>query len=94
MLFLNFIVNTENPSISSIQGQILSNGLSIPHKIERTKDLQIWHLKFRPSTFGTYKIHLIHNGLALLSKPKKKDKEQNLKVKSDIKYEHLVFNHP
>jgi hypothetical protein len=44
--------------------------MSIPHKIERTKDLHIWHLKFRPHVSGTYKIHLVHNGLALLSKKK------------------------
>jgi hypothetical protein len=44
--------------------------MSIPHKIERTKDSHIWHLKFQPYTSGIYKIHLIHNGLALLSKNK------------------------
>ncbi|CAM4758481.1 unnamed protein product [Rotaria magnacalcarata] len=62
-------INTENPSISSIQGQILYNGMSVPHKIERTKDLHIWHLKFRPYVPGTYKIHLVHNGLSLISSP-------------------------
>jgi len=66
------IVNTENPSISSIQGQITSNGISIPSKIERTKDSHIWHLKFRPYVAGMYKIHLVHNGLSLLSKKRQK----------------------
>ncbi|CAF3716192.1 unnamed protein product [Rotaria sordida] len=62
-------INTENPSISSIQSQILYNGLSVPHKIERTIDLNIWHLKFRPYVPGSYKINLIHNGLSLITSP-------------------------
>lgn len=73
IFLFNFIVNTENPSISSIQSQILYNGMSVPHKIERAKDLHIWHLKFRPYVAGTYKIHLAHNGLSLISKNKKKN---------------------
>lgn len=68
----SIIVNTDNPSISSIQGQISCNGMSVPHKIERTKDLHVWHLKFRPYVPGTYKVHLTHNGLSLISKKKKK----------------------
>jgi hypothetical protein len=67
-LIISPIVNTENPSISSIQGQISCNGMSVPHKLERTKDLHLWHLKFRPYVSGTYKIHLAHNGLSLISK--------------------------
>ena len=72
--FLNYsfqsfsIVTTENPSITSIQSQISSNGMSIPHHIERNKDSHLWHLKFRPYTSGTYKIQFTHNGLPLLSK--------------------------
>ncbi|CAF1609722.1 unnamed protein product [Rotaria sp. Silwood1] len=62
-------INTENSSISSIQSQILYNGMSVPHKIERTKDLHIWHLKFRPYVPGTYRIHLAYNGLSLISSP-------------------------
>ena len=81
-----FIVNTENSSLASIQGQISSNGMSIPHKIERTKELHTWHLKFRPYTSGSYKIHLTSNGLSLLSK--------NLFFCSDINSNYLEFNHP
>jgi hypothetical protein len=66
--FYFFVVNTENPSVSSIQGQISCNGMSVPHKIERTKDPNIWHLQFRPYVPGTYKVHLTHNSLSLISK--------------------------
>ncbi|UJR31815.1 hypothetical protein I4U23_019292 [Adineta vaga] len=62
-------INTENPSLTSIQGHISCNGMSVPHKIERTKDSTIWHLKFRPYVPGTYKVHLTHNSLSLISSP-------------------------
>ena len=62
------LVSTENPSVTSIQSQISSNGMSIPHQIERSKDSPLWHLKFRPYTPGNYKIHLTCAGLPLLSK--------------------------
>ncbi|CAF1633249.1 unnamed protein product, partial [Adineta ricciae] len=62
-------VNTENPSFSSIQGHVSCNGMSVPHKLERTKDTSVWHLKFRPFVPGTYKVQLTHNGLALTSSP-------------------------
>ena len=42
--------------------------MPIPHKIEQAKDSHIWHFKFRPYVPGTYKIHLVHNGLSLISK--------------------------
>lgn len=62
------LVTTENPSVTSIQSQISSNGMSIPHHIERSKDSPLWYLKFRPYTSGNYKIHLTCAGLPLLSK--------------------------
>ena len=67
-LSLLFIVNTESSSIANLQSQILSDGMSIGHKLERTKDSHIWHLKFRPYTSGTFKVNLASNGLSLLSK--------------------------
>ena len=68
MFYFCVTVNTENPSLSSIQGHVSCNGMSVPHKLERTKDTSVWHLKFRPFVPGTYKVQLTHNGLALTSK--------------------------
>jgi len=63
-----FVVFAENPPLSSIQSQILSNGTSVPYRIERAKDLpSIWFIKFRPYTSGLHQISLISNGISLLS---------------------------
>ncbi|CAM4955218.1 unnamed protein product [Rotaria socialis] len=54
---------------SPLFGQISCNGMSVPCQVDQTKHQHTWHLKFRPNVIGTYKIHLLHNGLPIMSSP-------------------------
>lgn len=62
------LVTPEHPSIHSIQGQILCNGIPINGQLERYPETNSWYLKFPAYRSGTYQVHLTQNGSSLTSK--------------------------
>lgn len=65
ILFYLLIVITDK---TSLHAQILCNGIDIPCRLQQTKDKHIWYLKFQSFVIGNYHIHLVHNGVSIMSK--------------------------